>query len=204
MSAKVILVLSDALRYDTAVNQMGFMGHLVETKVADFYKVLGELPSISRPMYETVHTGLSAMEHGVVSNRIVRRSTKPNIFQAAKDAGKTTAASACFWYSELYNHAPYEMIDDREVDDESLLIQHGRFYFDDAIPLARLATPSFHVETESSLFVAPFPGLVCLCKDIAYGVKKSGVGGGVGAGRPADGGLVDTNYSFHIGQPVNA
>ena len=131
---KVILVLSDALRYDTAVEQMGFLGHLVESKLADLNKVIGELPSMSRPMYETTHTGLPSFEHGVVSNYVVRRSKMPNIFQAARDAGKTTAAVAYSWFSELYNRAPYDMIDDREVDDLSLLIQHGRFYSDDAYP----------------------------------------------------------------------
>ncbi len=132
--SKVILVLSDGLRYDTAVEQMGFLGHLVESNLADLYKIVGELPSISRPMYETVHTGLPVIDHGITSEQVVRRSTKPNIFQATKDAGKTTAAAACSWYSELYNRVPYEIIDDREVDDESLLIQHGRFYYDDATP----------------------------------------------------------------------
>jgi len=68
----------------------------------------------------------------VTSNRVVRRSTKPNIFQAAVDSGKTTAAAAAFWFSELYNNAPYDMLNDREVDDDSLSIQHGRFYYDDA------------------------------------------------------------------------
>ena len=77
---KVILVLSDGLGYDTAVEGMGFLGHLVESKLASLYKVAGELPSISRPMYETIHTGLPSSEHGIVSNSIVRRSTNPNIF----------------------------------------------------------------------------------------------------------------------------
>lgn len=131
---KVILVLSDALRYDTAVARMGFLGHLVEVKLASLYKVIGELPSMSRPMYETVHTGLPVTEHGVVSNQVVRRSIKPNIFQAAVEAGKTTAAAAYYWVSELYIRAPYDRIDDREVDDESLLIQHGRFYSQDDYP----------------------------------------------------------------------
>lgn len=36
---KVIMVLSDALRYDTAVAGMGFLGHLVETQQASLYKV---------------------------------------------------------------------------------------------------------------------------------------------------------------------
>jgi len=113
---------------------MGFLGHLLEKKLASLYKIIGELPSISRPMYETTHTGLPVIEHGFYSNYVVRRSNQPNIFQAVKDVGKTTAAAACFWFSELYNHAPYDVVEDREVDDDSLLIQHGRFYYDDAIP----------------------------------------------------------------------
>ena len=132
--SKVILILSDALRYDAAVAGMGYLGHLVETKNASLYKVIGELPSMSRPMYETVHTGLPVSEHGIVSNAVVRRSTKANIFQSAVQAGKTTAAAAYYWFSELYNRAPYDPIDDREVDDNSLLIQHGRFYTQDDYP----------------------------------------------------------------------
>ena len=105
---KVILVLSDGLRYDTAVAGMGYLGHLVEAKLASLYKVTGELPSLSRPMYETIHTGLPVSEHGIVSNLVVRGSTKPNIFQSARAAGKTTAAAAYYWFSELYNHSPYD------------------------------------------------------------------------------------------------
>ena len=135
---KVILVLSDGLRYDTAVEQMGFLGHLVESNLADLYKIIGELPTMSRPMYETTHTGLPVIEHGIFSNAVVRRSNQPNIFQSVVDAGMTTAAAAYSWFSELYNRAPYDMMDDREVDDESLLIQHGRFYSKDIYPDAEL------------------------------------------------------------------
>jgi len=131
---KVILILSDALRYDAAVAGMGYLGHLVEARLASLYKVIGELPSMSRPMYETIHTSLPVFEHGVVSSIVVRRSTKPNVFESAVRGGKTTAAAAYYWFSELYNRAPYNHIDDREVDDDSLLIQHGRFYFKDEYP----------------------------------------------------------------------
>ena len=131
---KVILVLSDGLRYDTAAAGMGYLGHLVEVKLASLYKVTGELPSISRPMYETVHTGLPVSEHGIVSNKVVRVSTKPNIFQLAHAAGKCTAAAAYHWFSELYNRAPFDPIEDREVDDKALPIQHGRFYSQDEYP----------------------------------------------------------------------
>ncbi|MCX8063096.1 MAG: alkaline phosphatase family protein [Anaerolineales bacterium] len=131
--SKVIFVLSDGLRYDTATNEMGFLMHLVEQNIASLYKVIGELPSISRPMYETLHTGVPPIEHGIVSNRVVRLSNMPNIFQLAVQAGKTTAAIAYSWISELYNRAPFE-IEDREVDDPSLPIQHGRFYTEDDYP----------------------------------------------------------------------
>lgn len=134
MNNKVVMVLSDSLRYDTAVEQMGFMYHLVEARLASLYKIISELPARSRPMYETIHTGLPVSQHGITSNQVVRRSKVPNVFQAARDSGKTTAAAAYSWFAELYNRAPYDIIEDREVDDESLLIQHGRFFSEDDFP----------------------------------------------------------------------
>jgi predicted AlkP superfamily pyrophosphatase or phosphodiesterase len=131
---KVILVLSDGLRYDTAAASMGYLGHLVEAKLASLFKVTGELPSLSRPMYETIHTGVPVNAHGIVSNQVVRRSIKPNVFHSAHAAGKKTAAAAYYWFSELYNRSPYDPIEDREVDDASLPIQHGRFYTQDEFP----------------------------------------------------------------------
>lgn len=131
---KVILILSDALRFDVAMTHMGYLGHLVESKQASLYKIIGELPSLSRPMYETVHTGLPVSEHGIYTNQVVRRSERPNVFQIATQAGKVTAAAAYAWFSELYNRAPYDRVNDREVDDPALLIQHGRFYSEDDYP----------------------------------------------------------------------
>jgi predicted AlkP superfamily pyrophosphatase or phosphodiesterase len=131
---KVILVLSDGLRYDVAVNQMGYLGHLVEIKNASLFQVIGELPSLSRPMYETVHTGLPVSQHGITTNYIVRKSDQPNIFQAVTQVGKRTGAAAYYWFSELYNNVPYDRIEHREVDDKALAIQHGRFYTEDDYP----------------------------------------------------------------------
>ncbi|MCJ7706972.1 MAG: alkaline phosphatase family protein [Anaerolineales bacterium] len=131
---KVILVLSDALRDDIAAQRMGYLEHLVETHLATRYSVRGELPTLSRPMYETVHTGLLVSQHGVVSNQTVRRSTVPNIFEEAVKHKRTTAAAAYYWISELYNRAPFDPVEDREVDDVSLPIQHGRFYMEDDYP----------------------------------------------------------------------
>ena len=142
---KVILVLSDALRYDTAIANMGYLGHMVEYKKASLYKIVGELPSMSRPMYETIHTGMPSSETGIVANSIVRLSEKPNIFKSVREAGKVTAAAAYYWYSELYNRASYNPIDDREVDDASLNIQHGRFYTTDEYPDIELFNTAGHL-----------------------------------------------------------
>lgn len=131
---KVVLVLSDGLRYDVAVNQMGYLGHLVEIKNASLFQVIGELPSLSRPMYETIHTGLPVSQHGITTSYIVRKSNQPNVFQAVTQAGKKTGAAAYYWFSELYNEVPYDRIEHREVDSEALAIQHGRFYTEDDVP----------------------------------------------------------------------
>lgn len=143
--SKAILILSDALRYDVAKDNMGFLGHLVESKLASLYKIVGELPSMSRPMYETIHTGVPSSVHGIVANSIVRRSTMPNIFQSVAGAGKVTAAAAYYWVSELYNRAPYNRIDDKETDDESSPIQHGRFYTQDEYPDIELFASAAHL-----------------------------------------------------------
>lgn len=132
--SKVIMIVADALRDDVARGYMGYLEHLVETRQATRYTVTGELPSMSRPIYETLHTGVPTSVHGIVNNAIVRRSHLPNIFQMAVQAGKVTAAAAYLWYSELYNSAPFDPLLDREVDNEALAIQHGRFYMSDDYP----------------------------------------------------------------------
>jgi predicted AlkP superfamily pyrophosphatase or phosphodiesterase len=131
---KVILCLLDAMRDDVARRYMGYLEGLVEHRVATRYSVRGELPSMSRPMYETIHTGVPAYVHGITSNNINRRSRMPNIFEIARTQGLVTAASAYSWFSELYNRSPYDVVDDREVNDNTLNIQHGRFYSEDSYP----------------------------------------------------------------------
>jgi predicted AlkP superfamily pyrophosphatase or phosphodiesterase len=92
--SKVILVLCDALRNDTAGQQMGYLEHLVEARLASRCTVIAELPTMSRPLYETLHTGVPSSQHGITNNRVVRRSKMPNVFELATQHGKTTAAAA--------------------------------------------------------------------------------------------------------------
>src|SRR5882724_1873257 len=135
MTDKVILVICGALRDDIAATCMGYLEHLVEITRGTRYHVRAEMPTLSRPLYETIHTGLPVSEHGITSNRTVRLSSSMNVFKAARENGKTTAAAAYCWYSELYIRAPYDLIQDREIDDEQQpQIQHGRFYYEDTYP----------------------------------------------------------------------
>ena len=57
---EVIPGVSDALRVDGARQQMGYLQHLVEAGRATRYTVLAELPTMSRPLYETPHQGGAA------------------------------------------------------------------------------------------------------------------------------------------------
>lgn len=131
---RVVMVVSDALRDDVAAARMGYLEHLVELRRATRYTLLGELPSLSRPMYETLHTGLPVAVHGITSNQTIRLSESPHVFRLAVEAGLTTAAASYFWFSELYNRVPFDRLMDREVDDAELWIQHGRFYTEDDFP----------------------------------------------------------------------
>ncbi|SHI21334.1 Metalloenzyme superfamily protein [Sporobacter termitidis DSM 10068] len=128
---KLIFVLVDGLRCDTAFRHMGFMEHLLEMGAASRYRVRSELPSMSRPIYETLMTGMPVLEHGIFSNEVSRLSKEENLFGLARENGLTTAAAAYCWFSELYNRAPFNPVTDRLQLDADLPIQNGLFYFKD-------------------------------------------------------------------------
>ncbi|CAH2214575.1 alkaline phosphatase family protein [Tepidibacter aestuarii] len=135
---KVILVILDGLNYNTGISRMGFMHHLVEMKKAQLYKVIAALPSMSRPLYETILTGTNPIEHGITNNNINRRSKEESIFSIARKSGLKTGAAAYHWVSELYNKSPFNYIEDRIQNDSAQNIQNGMFYYDDNYPDSHL------------------------------------------------------------------
>lgn len=138
ISLKVIFVLIDGMKYDTALECMGFMNHLVEHKKASRYKIRTEMPTLSKPMYETILTGVVPSEHLITSNRTCRLSKEKSIFNLARDNNLTTAAAAYYWMSELYNSAPFDYANDVIQNDVKKAIQHGIFYFEDVYPDSHL------------------------------------------------------------------
>lgn len=133
MKKPTIFILLDGLRYSTSRDCLGYMEALVAGSEAQVYRVDSELPSISRPLYETLMTGLPPVVHGVTSNAVVRRSNFENVFSLARKAGLVTAAAAYHWYFELYNQAPFTPAF-RHVSDFPGDIQHGAFYWQDHYP----------------------------------------------------------------------
>ncbi len=134
MSDKVILVILDGLNAKVARECMGFMSALSAKGLASQYQILCELPSLSRPLYETILTGVTPLVSGVIHNQITRNSNQQSIFNLAHQAGLTTAAASYHWISELYNRSPYIAVRDRHTSNESLPIQHGCFYHADHYP----------------------------------------------------------------------
>ena len=131
---KVIFVVLDGLNAKTAHNHMGFLEHLVEKGIMAAYTVKSELPAQSRPLYEVLQSGVPSSENGITSNRTVRRSKELSVFEIAKDNKLKTGAAAYFWVSELYNQAPFQVMEDRIQLDTDSLIEHGIFYHEDHYP----------------------------------------------------------------------
>jgi len=134
MTDKVILIVLDGLAYKTAEKCMGFVQSLGEQGSATLYKVQCELPSMSRPLYETILTGVTPSVSGIVHNQVVRNSNQKSVFSLAREAGLSTAAAAFHWFSELYNKSPYNAVRDRHTVDAEQLIQYGSFYHDGQYP----------------------------------------------------------------------
>ena len=138
MACNVILVILDGLNYEVARHALGHLQACCGAERAALYKLECELPSLSRPLYECILTGVPPIDSGVVHNQVVRLSNQRSIFHYARDGGLCTAAAAYHWVSELYNRAPFIAVRDRHTDDLELPIQHGHFYYADHYPDSHL------------------------------------------------------------------
>lgn len=144
---KTILVLLDACRFGLAKETGGYLEHLIETSQGAKYCVEGELPSSSRPMYETTLTGLVSSAHGITDNRIIRLSRCENIFKLCRENQLKTAAAAYYWMSELYVRAPFNPLTDRFKFGGGGLIDYGIFYFEDMYPDTHLFLDGEYLRT---------------------------------------------------------
>lgn len=155
---KVVFVLLDGLQSSFAKEHLGYLEHLCEENIAAKYEVLGDLPSASRPMYETIFTGLSAFEHGITNNGICRLSKEEHLFKLLKQNQKKSLALAYYWISELYLSAPFNKELDIYHHDDTTCIDKGFFYYEDTYPdnhLYSLASCFMNQESYDFIFIHP-------------------------------------------------
>ena len=135
---KCILVVLDGLNYEVARDAMGYLQAECAAGKGKLYQQTCELPSLSRPLYECILTGVPPVASGIVNNGVSRLSNQTSIFHYARAARLTTAAAAYHWVSELYNRTPFDPARHRHTVDPSLPIQYGHFYYDDTYPDSHL------------------------------------------------------------------
>ena len=135
---KTILVVLDGLSDIVAEHGMGYLHAECAQGNGKYYPMTCELPSLSRPLYECILTGVPPVISGIIHNGVSRLSQQRSIFHYARDAGLVTAAAAYHWVSELYNRSPYDAVRDRHTQQEDLPIQFGHFYSDDSYPDSHL------------------------------------------------------------------
>ena len=79
--------------------------------------------------------------------------------------------------------------------------QKVHFHFDYAVALAGFTAAAFDVKREAADAVAALAREGHAGEEFADGCEQAGVGGGVGAGGAADGGLVDINHFVELLEP---
>ena len=98
---KTIFVLLDACQYEAASKYLGYLEHMIDYNKGAKYKVLGELPSLSKPMYATLFTGLPVCKHGVTCNEVGGVLPYDSVFSLCRKAGGRTAAISYSWMRTL-------------------------------------------------------------------------------------------------------
>lgn len=126
--SRVLLVITDGAGYDAALSECGWLEGAVTLGQARRWKMRTALPSLSGPMYETIHTGLWPHQHGIVSNDGMRASSSPNVFSLTRVAGKRTGAVAQSYFHKLYVGQKWDPLRSIEHLDETADIQAARFY----------------------------------------------------------------------------
>lgn len=131
---KTIFILLDACQYEAGTKNLGYLEHLIDYKKGAKYKVQGELPSLSRPIYATLLTGLPVYQHNIPLNEAVRTLSCEHVFSLCNAKGGVTAAAAYHWMSELYNCAPFKIPQDRIQLNAGKNIDYGIYYWEDMYP----------------------------------------------------------------------
>ena len=158
----VIVAVIDGLRLDVAQERFVNFNRYIEMNEASLHRMVCGNPSISRPMYASILTGVPTTIHHIVSNDINEKLTVPDLFTLVSDSGRTTGAVAHSYFHELV-YGGYDPALHSSYDGQERPIHHGRFY----------GGPPYHDEKEinrtSNLITQHKPDFVlCHFSDLDY------------------------------------
>jgi predicted AlkP superfamily pyrophosphatase or phosphodiesterase len=140
---KLLLIILDGVPWRNWRRLFGNLEGWVASGEARVWRMRSVLPSTSASCYASIHTGVSPQVHGITGNEVVRRLDLPDVFSAARAAGRVTGAVTHSFWSEFFNRAPFDLVRDIEYDEpDSTTINHGRFHTMTGYGHANQMTPS--------------------------------------------------------------
>ena len=125
---KVCLIVIDGLRDDTAREACSFLMSAVGLGKARLWTMQACLPTISAPLYETLHTGQEPALHGLLDNDGIRPSTAPSVFSEVKSAGGTCGVVGHCYFHTLFGGAEFDAFEHIEINDPQAAIAFARYY----------------------------------------------------------------------------
>ncbi len=126
---KLLLIILDGVPWRNFRSLFGNLEGWVESGEARVWKMRAVVPSISAACYASIHTGVTPAVHGCTGNTNVFRLPLPDVFSEVRRSGGVTGAVAHSYWSELYNRAPFDPVQDLEYNEpDSASINYGRFY----------------------------------------------------------------------------
>ncbi len=143
MKRKLLLLIIDGVPWRNWRSLFGNLEAWVDSEDAQVWKIRAPLPSTSASCYASIHTGVEPPVHGCTGNDDVFKIPLPDIFSETRKAGGVTASVTHSFWSEFFNRAPFNPINDIEYDEpQSTSINHGRFHSMTGYGLKNQMTPS--------------------------------------------------------------
>lgn len=155
---KLVLLLADGLRADTAHDYMGYLQALHEAGRARWSSLRCELPSLSRPLYATVINGEPPLVHGILGNGQAGQKLARHLFQPLQTHGVRSAVAAYHWFHELLTGEVFDPLRHRDALPEGCGIVGARWYWEDDYPDSHLladAEALRQAHAPSLLFIHP-------------------------------------------------
>ena len=131
---KVILIICDGMRQDTAFNELGFVNGLCDNSNIGHRTIsIADSPSVSKTNYTTLLCGVPSLIHGMTTNLMPGKpNVERNVFSELKKKDKTSAVIGSSWFYDLFGKEKYTYLKHKELyPSDNDMITWGRFFSDD-------------------------------------------------------------------------